>query len=216
MRAIRHVPISDSLGVGWKKTWEHFGFILSFYLVCILAMIGLGILQGILSVVLAKIDGGMALSASLFGIARTLLNVLLAMAGINAALQILGNKKPTITTVFSSLGNLGLMVNYIVLSVLTGFITFLGFLLFIVPGIYFYLRFSFAGVNLVDKKKGFGEAIRRSGEITGGVKIELFLFDLVAGLVNLIGLLFFGLGLLVTIPMTQLARMNIYKHLMKT
>lgn len=212
MAAMRHVPITKSLSFGWKKTWEQLGFIISFLLVALGLQIGLGILQGV-GVTLTARSGLTGLVVLVFSIVRMIMNIVIAMAGINATLQIASGKQPTIASSYDKMGDINLIIKYGFVSLVVGLISFLGFLLFIIPGIYLSLKYRFAGYSLVDKNTNFNEAMKVSGQITRGVKLELFAFGIVSCLVNMVGFLFLGIGLLVTIPMTAIALAYIYRHL---
>ena len=54
-----------------------------------------------------------------------------------------------------------------------------GLLLFIVPGIYWALKYQFYGELIVDKKMGALESLKKSSEITKGVKWQLLGFGFV-------------------------------------
>ena len=66
---------------------------------------------------------------------------------------------------------------------------------------------------VVDKKLDITESIRKSGEITQGHKGWLFGFAIVLGLVNIAGALLLLVGLLVTIPLTTMAYIYVYRQL---
>ncbi len=212
MAALRHVPITASLSFGWKKTWDQLGFVISFLLVVLGLQIGLGILQG-LGVGLTAKSGLTGLVIFVFSVVRMVMNIVIGMAGINATLQIAAGKRPTIASSFDRMGNINLIIKYGFVSLVVGIISFLGFLLFIIPGIYLSIKYKFAGYSLVDKNTNFNEAMKVSGQITRGVKLELFAFGIIACFINMLGALFLGIGLLVTIPMTAIALAYIYRHL---
>ncbi len=216
MKAIRHVPVTESLSFGWKKTWENLGFIVSFFVVAFLAQIALGIAQGVGVSAMGQTENMASLGVLIFSILRAVINVVFAMAGINATLQMVVGKKPSISSAFEGVTKTQLIVNYALMSVIVSVAVALGLIFFVIPGIYFMLKFLFSGYVLVDKKAKFSEALSKSGQITAGVKWELVAFAFVSGLVNLLGMLAFGVGLLITVPMTEIARGYIYRHLSKT
>ncbi len=74
---------------------------------------------------------------------------------------------------------------------------------------YFALRLAFARLAIVDGA-GVIESLRRSWHLTRGAVAKLLLFALAAILVNLLGAIPFGLGLLLTIPLTLLALAHAY------
>jgi uncharacterized membrane protein len=82
------------------------------------------------------------------------------------------------------------------------------------PGIYFAIRFYFFIYFIVDKKAGIIESLKRSWEITKGQAWNLFLFNLVLFGINLLGVICFLIGLLVTLPITGVATAFVYRKLL--
>lgn len=103
--------------------------------------------------------------------------------------------------------------NYFAASLLLGLAIVLGLLLLIVPGIIFALMFMFATLIVIDRERGPIEAMKESMRITRGHKWPLLGFALVLVLLNVLGLLALGVGLLVSIPVSLLAFMHAYRSL---
>ena len=57
------------------------------------------------------------------------------------------------------------------------------------------------------------EAIKTSGAITKGSKWDLLLFVLFVFVINLVGAVFLGVGLFITVPITSVATAFIYQKL---
>lgn len=104
---------------------------------------------------------------------------------------------------------------YVGLSILLAVMTMVGFIAFVIPGIYILLRYQFAPVILIDKGRSIGEAFRESARITSGwqLKLKLLAVLIAMGVVNFIGLLLFGVGLLVSVPVSMLAFIQVYRAL---
>jgi hypothetical protein len=102
---------------------------------------------------------------------------------------------------------------YIGASLLTGLIVLVGFILLIVPGIIFALRYMFVPYIVMDKGLMPMDALRESARITYGYKWQLFGFFLLLVLLNILGLICLIVGLLVTVPITWLAVTRAYKTL---
>ncbi|MEG6509854.1 hypothetical protein V6C03_12860 [Methyloligella sp. 2.7D] len=103
--------------------------------------------------------------------------------------------------------------NYLGASVLAGLSVGVGLVLLIVPGIIFALMFAFGTVVVMDRGLGPIKALEESRRITRGHRWRLLGFGLLLGLLNLAGLLAFGLGLLVTVPVSFLAGIYAYRLL---
>ncbi len=104
------------------------------------------------------------------------------------------------------------VVVYTAASLLAAVVIVVGLILLIVPGIYLLLRYSMVRFSAVDGN-GILESLRKSALMTQGVKWHLLGFLLVILVLNIIGLLLFFVGLLVSIPVTMLAYADIYQKL---
>ncbi len=109
---------------------------------------------------------------------------------------------------------LALFWKYLAVTVLTGVIVLIGLLLFIIPGIIAALAISFAPYLVIDKKMGPIEALHESIRITHGHRWNLFVFSVLLLAVNVLGALFLGLGLLITVPVSALALVYVYRWLL--
>jgi uncharacterized membrane protein len=105
------------------------------------------------------------------------------------------------------------LLNYVGATIITGFIMLGGFLLLIVPGIIWSIKYFFAPYLVVDRKMPVMSAIRESGNITYGSKRELFQFGFLIFSVNLMAALCLIVGLFITIPMSWVAIAYAYRKL---
>jgi uncharacterized membrane protein len=90
---------------------------------------------------------------------------------------------------------------YFVTSLIYGLIILGGFILLIVPGIIWALKYFLAPYFSIDKGMGYKEALKASAEATKGVKTKIFLLMLLMGAMVIVSIIPFFLGLLVTIPL---------------
>jgi len=102
---------------------------------------------------------------------------------------------------------------YLGVSVLLTLVVLLGLVLLIVPGIIFGLMYMFAPFIVIERGLGPLEAMGESNRITRGHKWPLFGLMLLLILVNVLGLLALGVGLLVSIPVSTLALVHAYRVL---
>ena len=105
------------------------------------------------------------------------------------------------------------LYRYTLAMILTGIIVVVGLVLLIVPGIIASLMLSMVIFTVLEKGMKPVDSLKESRRLTDGHKWSLFVFMLVAIVINLIGAIPFGLGLLVTIPLTLLALVFVYKNL---
>lgn len=107
-----------------------------------------------------------------------------------------------------------LLLKYLVSSVIYTLIVVAGLIFLVVPGLFFAIKYGFYGYFIVDKQIGSLAALKKSSEITDGVKLKLLFFFVIVALVNLLGVLAFLLGLFVTVPITMVATAYVYRKLL--
>ena len=90
-----------------------------------------------------------------------------------------------------------------------------GLILCIVPGIIFAATFGFYGFVIVERGDGVGWSTRckASADLTRGNRWQLFGLGLVLLLINVVGLLACGVGLIFTLGITIIAWAYIYRAL---
>jgi hypothetical protein len=93
------------------------------------------------------------------------------------------------------------------LSIVEAIIVGLGFLAFVIPGIYFALALSVSSQVLIVERKGVFQSIRRSFNLTRGYKLEIFGYYLVLFLISL------GIGLLSGQLLKLLENMQVSRQL---
>lgn len=103
-----------------------------------------------------------------------------------------------------------LFPSYFCAHVLNGLAVLVGLLLLIIPGIWIATKFAFYRFYVLDKGVTGVEALKRSSQLAEGSKWHIFLFMVAAVLINILGLLAFGIGFLITVPWIGLAWTTIY------
>jgi uncharacterized membrane protein len=88
-----------------------------------------------------------------------------------------------------------------------------GLVLLVVPGIYVAVKYSLFGQVLATRSTSALEALRDAGALSDGRWWTLFQLLLLALLLNLAGMAFLGLGLLITFPVSLLATSDLYRPL---
>ena len=98
-------------------------------------------------------------------------------------------------------------------SLLVGAFTSLGFLAFILPGIYFAIAFMFVQPLVIDKRLDPWAALDISRRVVHKQWWTLFALALIATLIALAGLLAFGVGVVIAVPVATAALMYAYEDL---
>ena len=112
---------------------------------------------------------------------------------------------------FGIIALIGFLTHVKILAMIGGilaYIAFIAVLLFVA------IRYQFYRYAVIDYPGFRSKAIfKKSGEITKGHFWKLVVFNLVLALMNLVGLLCLGVGLIITIPVSKLASTKVYEIL---
>jgi hypothetical protein len=99
-------------------------------------------------------------------------------------------------------------------SLVTGILMLIGFVLLIIPGIYLAVAWMFTTLFIVDRKFDFWDAMESSRKVISRKWFSWFGFLIVLTLVNAVGFFLFGVGLLVTVPLSVCATAIAYQDIM--
>jgi len=103
-------------------------------------------------------------------------------------------------------------IYYAFLAIVKGLLVLLGFLCFIIPGIYLAIRWSFAEILVLDQGMRPVEALRASSKMTEGIRWKLFALFIVVFFMNILGLLMLGVGVVVASLIATFAIIYIYEQ----
>lgn len=94
-------------------------------------------------------------------------------------------------------------------------LTALGLVLFIIPGIYLVVAYGFSVLMALFGGFDFWTALEESRKLITVRWLKFFVFTLILISINLLGILTFGIGLLVSIPVTFYATYILFEDLTK-
>jgi uncharacterized membrane protein len=214
--------VGAAFGWGWKKFQENLGPLI----IATLAIVGVGIVVGILRVAVnvgaqttvdpntGRIESpgffGAALFFGLFlGLVQWIVSLVVSAGITKGSLEIADGRPLELGTMFKGFD----IVQVVIASVLTGLGVIIGLLLCVLPGIIFAFLTSFTTYFIVDQKQSAVDAIKSSIAFTRqrvGDVILLFLAMFVAFILGACACL---VGLLVTIPVAVLAQAYAFRKL---
>lgn len=187
----------EALEFGWQRTLANAKPLLALGLVnAVLAMVSRGLTEG----------RGTLLASLVVQVAQAAVG----MAFLRVLLKLHDGQPIDLRRVSQLLQG---FATYLLTSLLLGLLIALGFVLLIVPGVWWALRYGFAPMLVVDRGLEPAQAFRESRRLTEGVKGELLAFAALACGVNLLGALALGVGVLLTVPTTGLAAVFILRRL---
>ena len=194
------LSISSLCGASWKALKSNIFSLVGIYVAFLVVVQMLGMLVSSLGVVGSVIQIVLSL-------------VLAAAFGLGYARnckQALEGDEPTFS-VYSEY--VPLWIVYIVVSLITGIVVSLGIILFIIPGMYLYLRLQFYPYIIMNERIDGMKAIGRSWKLTNGHVLDLLLIFFVQLGAVLLGLLCLLIGVFVAIPFGNLLTASAYFRL---
>lgn len=196
--------IKESIRFGWNTMRANLGFFILFLIIINVIYMFFGLFAGLF-------EKRLPTFALIFNLGYLFAGIVINLVTIKIALKFCDNDKRPVSEVISFSGSL--LFKFIKGYFLYALIIFAGLLLLVVPGIIWMIKYQYILYFIVDKESGAIDALRKSGEITDGVKWKLFVFLLLLGLINIAGALFFLIGLFATIPTSIVAMANVYRKL---
>lgn len=197
--------IKEALGFGWRTTKQYFLFLVGLLVI----VFAISFLFSWLFRVTADMNSALGFVA---WIADMVVSILIGMGIIYILLEFCDHKVPAYKDLIQPYP---LFFKYLVASIFYGLVVCVGFILFIIPGIFLAVKYSMYRYLVIDKGLGPVEALTKSGEITYGAKWKLLGYGIIVGLINIGGALLFGVGLFVTIPITMIATAYVYRTLLR-
>ncbi len=185
----------------FKEKWTQIFGIGALYMV--LSSVAGGLVSGLQNSDLA----GLTVIAS---IGVQIFTLFLSIGMMKLMLAVVRNQQINFADLF---GGAQYLLQYFLGSLVVGFITMLGFLLLIVPGVIWSLKYMFVLFLIVDEGLEYSAAMKESEKMTNGIKMQLFGFNIMIIGLNFLGMLALFIGLIVTIPVSCLASYVLYTHL---
>ncbi len=188
---------------GWEKMKEHMGFFVLMFLV----MIGASIVPAILAAFIPQDYWYLSLLIFLIYIA---LGTIMGIGFIKIMLDATDGKRPSLATLFTEWD---VFFKYLAVMIIYGIVVYVGFMLLVFPGVIWMLKYYFAPMLVVDKKMGPIEAMKKSSEMTMGLKWDVLGLHLTTGVVSFLGFICLYVGALFSVPAAMIATTKAYREI---
>jgi uncharacterized membrane protein len=179
------VKIGEYVGSGWETFKKNAG-----------GFVGFTIVLFLINIALAKINESASPVGSLISL---LISGPLNAGFLIVAFKVLRHRETAFGDFFRGFNN---YLPLFLVSLVSGVLIGLGFLLLIIPGIYLAVAYTFALPLVLEKKMNFWDAMEFSRKLISKNWFSFFGFAFVLVLINFAGALLLGVGLLVTIPLS--------------
>ena len=196
------ISVGDAVSYGWNAYWKNVGPMVVIAIVVIAINIVVGLIAQATDSIVFQI---------IIQFIGFLVSMLLALGWIRVSLDVTRGAKPEVGDLFKFDG----YGPYIGASILFGLGFYIGLILCIVPGIIFAVAFGFYGFVIAERGEGMGviDSLKESADLTRGNRWQLFGLGLVLLLINLVGVILCGVGLIFTLGITIIAWSYVYRTL---
>jgi len=195
--------IGEIIKLSYEAFKQYWGVLLGLFAVVVAVQIGF-------SIVGEMVPEEAWVSVVLFTLVSMIVGTIIQLGQLRITLTVADGGDASLNQLFSETA---LLWRYIGATILYSLMVMVGFLLLVIPGIYIALRYSQYTYLLVDKRLGAIESLKKSSELTKGVKWRLLGLGLVMGLLVVVSMIPLLLGLLVTVPMAMVAGAFVYRKL---
>lgn len=196
---INTFSIKEAITYGWETTKKHFWLVVGFSFVFELVLI---IVQNLRK----NFFGGHLL----FMVVSIAVGTLIEIGYYQSLLRITRGETPVIKDMFQP-GDI--YWDFLLTRIFVGVIVIVGFVLLIIPGLYFAMKYFFWSFVSIEKKTKPKETLVQSALLTKDIKGHLFLFALCLIGINILGAICLGVGTLVSIPVSIFAVIFVYQKL---
>ncbi len=207
---MKKFSISEAVKFGWNTWKANWKFFLGLVLITFVVSYIPSFLNSMVKSSFSQNAQMIGTFGLIIGIVFWVINQLINIGVLRISLDLVDGKRPDYKTLYSQTN---FLLRFLGGTILYGLIVTLGIVLLIIPGIIFGIKLQFYSYLIIDKGLGPVEALKKSWEMTKGVKMDLFLFGLTLMLVNFLGLLALVVGLFASIPTTMVAAAYVYRKL---
>ena len=187
------------LKTNWIQLLLIWGIAVGVQMVLRLIMTGLGEQLGILTV--------------MFSLGSQILAYIMYAGAIKLELDLIRGKEIEVVEIFNQ--GKKYAWKFFLVSLVYSLIVFGGLLLLFVPGVIWSLKYLFATYATIDDGLGVQEALSLSAKLTDGIKLKMYGLGIVLFFLNVLGLLVFLVGFIVTAAISGLVWPVLYVSLKK-
>ena len=199
----RPFPYGESL----QFAWETFKKNATFLLAAVFIVFFVNLLLGIADAIGENVGGKVGF---MMWVTYVLISAIIELGMMKICLKIVDGREPHFEDLFNTIA---MFFKYAAASILYVVMVVIGMVFLVVPGIYLAIRFQFYFMCIIDEGLGPIAALEKSSRLTVGIKLDLFVFALLMGAINVAGAMCLMVGLFVSVPVSLLAYAFVYRYL---
>ncbi|MEO8329770.1 MAG: hypothetical protein ABI586_07200 [Candidatus Nanopelagicales bacterium] len=191
----------EAISYGWKGLTKYLGPLLLIALIVAVISIASSVVGYFFDSLLLQL---------LWNVVTTIISLVIGMGLIRAALAVVDGRVPEVGMLFRTEN----FIPYLLASILVGLSVGIGLVLCIIPGLILAFLFAFYGYAIVDGRTSDGiESMKISWNLVKENVGQLVLLFFLLLLINIVGAILCGIGLLFTYPLTAVALAYAWRRL---
>lgn len=190
---------------------RHWKLLLSVMMTCLSIQVLLGVVAFFIGSIPAHTDGSkmaVVFADGMFQLCTIVVGFILSAGVTRIVLELAADRSIGFRTLFSEYT--GATARYFEAAVVSGVVIMVGYLLLIIPGIVWSIKYRFAPYIALEKKVGPLDAMRQSAALTQGHKSTLFGLDLAMAGITVLSVVPFLVALLVDLYMVLVIGRALY------
>lgn len=191
----------------YKKNWGL--FVLATLVIFLASMIGS------FSELSHQASGGFfTFGGGIINILATLLGIFLQLGLMKMLFNLVDGKEYKLEDLFNGPNSWRHYLYFAVASILYSALVGFGMLFLVIPGLIMMVGFLFVQYLVAEEKAGIFESFKISWKMTAGNRWKIFWFLILIILFNILGALALLIGLFITIPITYIVSVRLYRALL--
>lgn len=207
----RDFSITEAIKFGWGSTLKILGLFIALVLTSILAFTISVFILSIFFKSFPALLGYKSLISFFVSLFLYIFSFIIQLGYIRIGFRLIDRQEVGISDFFKEYTKIPKFILATVIYVLAGAF---GLVLLIIPGIVILIRFGFYSFLLVDKNLNPIDSLKQSWNITKGFTIELFILAITGIIIEVLGVLAFGIGIFLAAPTVLFAYVYVYRKLL--
>jgi uncharacterized membrane protein len=200
--------IGDAVSYGWQTMTQNIWF---FVLVMLIFFVASGIFGGFQNIAVRANGVAVAILAIIFALLNFIVGVFVGMAQVKIGVDFCDQKQADYNDLYNQYPSFW---PFLAGTLLLGLLVTAGFILLIIPGIYWAVKYQFVPYLILDRNMGPFEAFHKAHDITQGVWWHLFVFNLAEIGIVFLGFILCCVGSFFAVPIVIVATAYVYRSLL--
>ena len=206
--------IEESFKKGWELTKKHWATLVAAFLITIAISFAIGLVS---TLFMAAFQSAPEIGTGIYVFLQLISTLISLWTGYNLYKMMInmidGVEVKALDVLYYSKDTANKLLKYIGGSLLLALVIIVGLICFIIPGIYFSIRFMFVPMLIIDKNMGIMDSFKKSSEMTKGEIWHLIGFAFISFGIIIVGLIALLVGVIPAAILVSLTNVVVYRKL---